>query len=78
MGLGKKSNAGLAMQVNSIWSTAASPSSGAEDVSSKGVMMTRPLCPYPQIAQRKGYGNSSEAANFGSVAPSEVKAKASK
>jgi hypothetical protein len=26
--------------------------------------MTRPLCPYPQIAKYKGSGNTSDAANF--------------
>ena len=29
-----------------------------------GVEMTRPLCPYPQIAAYKGAGNTNEAANF--------------
>jgi feruloyl esterase len=29
-----------------------------------GVEMTRPLCPYPQIAVYKGAGNTNEAANF--------------
>jgi len=30
----------------------------------QGVKMTRPLCPYPQIARYKGYGDTNEAANF--------------
>ncbi len=31
---------------------------------SQGVKMTRPLCPYPQIAKYKGYGDTNAAANF--------------
>jgi hypothetical protein len=31
---------------------------------SQGVKMTRPLCPYPQIAKYKGTGDTNEAANF--------------
>ena len=31
---------------------------------SKGVKMTRPLCPYPQIAKYKGSGDTNDAANF--------------
>ncbi len=31
---------------------------------SKGVEMTRPLCPYPQTAKYKGSGNPNDAANF--------------
>lgn len=31
---------------------------------SQGIKMTRPLCPYPQIAKYKGYGDTNEAANF--------------
>ena len=31
---------------------------------SKGVTMTRPLCPYPQIAKYKGSGDTNDAANF--------------
>jgi feruloyl esterase len=26
--------------------------------------MTRPLCPYPQVAQYTGTGNTNDAANF--------------
>jgi feruloyl esterase len=29
-----------------------------------GVQMTRPLCPYPQVAQYKGTGDSNDARNF--------------
>jgi feruloyl esterase len=29
-----------------------------------GVERTRPLCPYPQVAQWKGSGSTDEAANF--------------
>ncbi len=31
---------------------------------SKGIEMTRPLCPYPEIAKYKGSGNPNDAANF--------------
>ncbi|HEV2500923.1 MAG TPA: tannase/feruloyl esterase family alpha/beta hydrolase, partial [Terriglobia bacterium] len=31
---------------------------------SNGIEMTRPLCPYPQIAKYNGSGNPNEAANF--------------
>jgi feruloyl esterase len=31
---------------------------------SQGVKMTRPLCPYPQIAKYKGAGDTNDAANF--------------
>ena len=31
---------------------------------SQGVKMTRPLCPYPQIAKHKGSGDTNDAANF--------------
>jgi feruloyl esterase len=31
---------------------------------SQGIKMTRPLCPYPQIAQYKGSGDINDAANF--------------
>jgi hypothetical protein len=31
---------------------------------SQGVKMTRPLCPYPQIAMYKGSGDTNDEANF--------------
>jgi hypothetical protein len=34
-----------------------------------GVVRTRPLCPYPQVARYSGSGSTSEAANFACVAP---------
>jgi hypothetical protein len=37
----------------------------------KGVSMTRPLCPYPQMAKYKGSGDTNDAANF--VCRAEVK-----
>jgi feruloyl esterase len=33
--------------------------------------MTRPLCPYPEIAKYKGSGDSNDAANFVCVAGDE-------
>ena len=35
-----------------------------DDRKSKGVKMTRPLCPYPEIAKYKGSGDTNDAANF--------------
>jgi len=40
-----------------------------EDDVAKGVQMTRPLCPYPQIARYKGTGDTNDAANFVCRAP---------
>jgi hypothetical protein len=37
----------------------------------KGVKMTRPLCPYPQIAKYKGKGETNDAGNFVCVADSK-------
>jgi feruloyl esterase len=40
----------------------------ADDIPANGdVAFTRPLCPYPQLAQYKGTGNPAEAANFSCV-----------
>jgi feruloyl esterase len=33
-------------------------------VTNNRVDMTRPLCPYPQIAHYKGVGSTNDAANF--------------
>jgi len=38
---------------------------------SQGVKLTRPLCPYPQIAKYKGTGDTNSAANFACVAPDQ-------
>jgi feruloyl esterase len=35
----------------------------------KGVVMTRPLCPYPQVAKYKGSGDANNAANFVCAVP---------
>jgi feruloyl esterase len=40
-----------------------------EGDSSKGVKMTRPLCPYPQAATWTGTGSTDDAANFVCKAP---------
>ena len=32
--------------------------------------LTRPLCPYPQVAKYRGSGDVNDAANFACVAPS--------
>ena len=34
-----------------------------------GVVRTRPLCPYPQVARYSGSGSTDDAANFRCVAP---------
>jgi feruloyl esterase len=39
--------------------------------SSKGAKMTRPLCPYPQVARYKGNGDTNDASNFACVAESK-------
>jgi hypothetical protein len=39
-----------------------------DDSPAKGVQMTRPLCPYPQIAKYKGEGDANDAGNFVCVA----------
>lgn len=36
---------------------------------SKGTKMTRPLCPYPEIAKYKGSGDTNDAANFVCATP---------
>ncbi len=38
------------------------------DNSSKGVQMTRPLCPYPQVDKYKGSGDTNDSANFACAA----------
>jgi feruloyl esterase len=40
-----------------------------DDDSEKGVVATRPLCPYPQIAKYKGQGDPKEASAFVCAAP---------
>lgn len=39
------------------------------DEESDGVKMTRPLCPYPEVAKYKGSGDTNDAKNFGCAAP---------
>jgi feruloyl esterase len=41
----------------------------AEHVSGNNVDMTRPLCPYPQVATYKGTGSTNDAASFTCKAP---------
>jgi feruloyl esterase len=41
----------------------------AARVTNNRVDMTRPLCPYPQVAQYKGVGSTNDAANFVCKAP---------
>ncbi len=40
-----------------------------EDKPTKGAQMTRPLCPYPQIAKYKGGGDTNDYRNFTCTAP---------
>ncbi len=44
----------------------------AARVTNSRVDMTRPLCPYPQVAQYKGVGSTNDAANFVCKAPTKV------
>ena len=44
----------------------------ASHVSGTRVDMTRPLCPYPQLAQYKGVGSTNDAANFVCKAPAKA------
>ena len=48
-----------------------------DDDVAKGVQMTRPLCPYPQIATYKGTGDTNDAANFSCAAETNSSPKAS-
>jgi feruloyl esterase len=41
----------------------------AYHVENNRVTMTRPLCPYPQVAAYKGTGSTNDAANFACIAP---------
>jgi feruloyl esterase len=41
----------------------------AYHVENNRVTMTRPLCPYPQVAAYKGTGSTNDAANFACKAP---------
>ncbi len=41
----------------------------ATRVNDNSVSMTRPLCPYPQIAQYRGVGSTNDAANFACKVP---------
>jgi feruloyl esterase len=41
----------------------------ASRVTNNRVAMTRPLCPYPQVAQYRGVGSTNDAANFVCKAP---------
>jgi feruloyl esterase len=41
----------------------------AARVANNRVEMTRPLCPYPQVAQYKGLGSTNDAANFACKTP---------
>jgi feruloyl esterase len=36
----------------------------ASHVAGNNIDMTRPLCPYPQVATYKGTGSTNDAANF--------------
>jgi feruloyl esterase len=46
----------------------------ASHVTNDRVDMTRPLCPYPQVAQYKGGGSTNDAANFVCKVPARVNA----
>ena len=42
---------------------------GKYEDESKAPKMTRPLCPYPQVAKYKGSGDTNDASNFSCMAP---------
>ena len=44
----------------------------ATHVANNRVDMTRPLCPYPLVAQYKGAGSTNDAANFVCKAPAKA------
>ena len=44
----------------------------ASHVANNRVDMTRPICPYPQVAQYKGVGSTNDAANFVCKTPSRA------
>ena len=44
----------------------------ASHVAGNRVDMTRPLCPYPQVAQYRGVGSTNDAANFMCKTPAKV------
>jgi feruloyl esterase len=44
------------------------------NVAANGVQMTRPLCPYPEIAKYKGTGDTNDSANFVCTAAEETHA----
>jgi len=52
-------------------SDAAGPDADDSAGSAKPAKMTRPLCPFPQIAKYKGSGDTNDAANFACAAPSK-------
>ena len=49
----------------------------ASRVTNNRVDMTRPLCPYPQVAEYKGVGSTNDAANFVCKAPAKVNGRIS-
>jgi feruloyl esterase len=46
---------------------------GADPDPTKGILRTRPLCAYPQVARWKGAGSTDDAANFVCVTPDSGK-----
>jgi feruloyl esterase len=44
--------------------TPAGPVTAAKFNADNKAIMTRPLCPYPQVAKYKGSGDTNDAANF--------------
>jgi feruloyl esterase len=59
------------MGVIERWREANTPPSRvvAAHVTDNRVDMTRPLCPYPQVAEYTGTGNTNDAGNFVCRAP---------
>jgi feruloyl esterase len=44
-----------------------------KSVTDPGKSLTRPLCPYPQVARYKGTGDPNEASSFGCAVPTDVR-----
>ena len=56
--------------------TARPPTRSSRPIMTNGVVdMTRPLCPYPEVARWKGSGSTNDAANFACVNPNEEVAR---
>jgi feruloyl esterase len=58
--------------VNGVEKGVAPTSITASRVVNNKEVLTRPLCPYPQVAKYSGQGSIDDAANFSCIAPIEI------